>query len=265
MLAAPKRFVTESTKRLTRGWRTYAECGTCKADQLAFGCCGAVSEDEGYINTLRSDLCNSYYWTGNCLIDYIFFCAQWHPLLGIIFCHPNHPWSKLERIVMFLIAAEITMIPSACIARSSDDDVEQIFIIVFVTLPNLLAGVLLYQLSIADMRCPNLCGLCCKWTSRFCFVVLFLFGAMATILSYAILHRDGHNDLKKIIQPWIIGQLYSLATWFPLWIIIPCQVGFLSLWCAEKDAVEEAEAQGFNGDDVHLIEAAIDDLDSERS
>merc|ERR1719464_2229664 len=55
---------------------------------IVFGCGSGVSAEEPYYNRLRSDLANSYYWSGNMGMDYVFFCCQWHPILGILFSHP---------------------------------------------------------------------------------------------------------------------------------------------------------------------------------
>merc|ERR1711879_537111 len=60
---------------------------------------------------------NSYYWTGVPGYDYWFYVCNWHPLLGIFFCHPNHPWSKSLRLLMFFASLAITMVPAAYIGR----------------------------------------------------------------------------------------------------------------------------------------------------
>merc|ERR1719379_2767792 len=100
------------------------------------GCGDAVPEPDGmtpsFYHTLRWDLAMSYYFSGYMMWDWTFFCCQWHPILGIIFSHPNHPWTKKSRLLMWLLALQITMLPSAVLAKYGGV-ITRPLIIVFVT------------------------------------------------------------------------------------------------------------------------------------
>merc|ERR1719247_3830122 len=92
-------------------------------------------------------------------------------------CHPNHPWTKRERLGMTLVSLSITMVPSAFIGSTfaADDPGRKIFILLGVTIPDTVVGVLLYQLSIAETRWW--CALCACFWSRLqsCLFCLALF------------------------------------------------------------------------------------------
>merc|ERR1711879_130869 len=133
--------------------------------QMEYGCVdGKEEEKKDYIHRLRDDLANTYWWSGNWFQDFFFFVCQWHPLIGILMCHPNHPWSKRDRIQMTVISLCLTMIPAVWVGQRYEGQkdsnplakfertTETIFLI---TIPDIIYGVLLYQLSIADSRCPS--------------------------------------------------------------------------------------------------------------
>lgn len=157
-LTAARDNLTAARDNIKKGWEEYPN--NDKGAQVKFGCQPAVPDTEPYIHRLRSDLANSYYWKGQCWMDYIFFCCNWQPWLGILFAHPNHPWSKFDRIMMTLISFAICLVPSAMIATGTESLgvlARTPATIVFVTMPNTVFGVLLYQLAIADTRAP-----CCR-------------------------------------------------------------------------------------------------------
>jgi len=204
------------------------------------GCFGGRDEDTEkctYIKKLQCELANSYYWSGNCCADYFFFVCNWHPLVGMFFCHPNHPWSKRERLTMTLISLSVTMVPSAMIGTTfaADAAAKKLFTILGVTIPDAVIGVILYQLSIADSRYG--CHMCAPlWSClRSCLMCMALVGGVvSTAACYTILHADGVTHWDKMFGPLATGIAVSYLTWFPLWLIIPCQLGFISNWSAEN-------------------------------
>merc|ERR1740121_3364315 len=206
---------------------------------MAWGCCGGAPPDADYINTLRSELANSYYWSGSCIKDYIFFVCQWHPLIGIFLSHPNHPWTKRERVLMFLCSLALTLVPSAMIAAFLHDKgvrhvLKVLLTLILVTLPDTIFGVVLYQLSVADTKCP-LCAACTKSLEGCLMTVILIVGALSTILSSTILGAVGANWFD-LLQPLIMGKLYSYATWFPIFLLLPC-IGFALVWRGERNAL----------------------------
>jgi len=259
------------------GWDEYD-----KAEQVnATGCIGGEEEDPqvcGFIKKLRWDLANSYYWTGNFVRDYFFFVMQWHPLLGLIMCHPNHPWTKTQRFCMFMISVGLTFVPSVGISKLGDEifggealvaavsgevvDVAtittttiynvqdkirtgvktgsvQTLTILFVTIPDTIIGVILYQLAIAETRCGMCpccipCGKCVlKYTDYFAVVIC----AIAFTIGMMQLHWEVPWGALKIMAS---GKVISWGAWFIIWMLLPCQLGYVSLWSSESKAEERA-------------------------
>mmetsp|Transcript_28426 Transcript_28426/g.88406 ORF Transcript_28426/g.88406 Transcript_28426/m.88406 type:complete len:278 (-) Transcript_28426:140-973(-) len=233
--------------KIRKGWDEYPESEGGKGGQVRYGCCDATPADSPFVNRLKSDLANSYYWTGNICLDYVFFVANWHPILGLVFCHPNHPWSKLERLEMFLISLAITLVPSAAIGAYFDEDPRWLrskhaLIFAFVTVPDIVVGVVLYQLSIADTRCPNLCGKCLDLTKKCCIVQVAFAGAVSVAVAYVILSQK-NVSWTNLFVPLVEGRLWSFLIWFPMWLVLPCQLGFLDLWCSERRAADKKAAK----------------------
>lgn len=252
MAAAAKLQVAKLTETLRKGWGSYTECGTTKVDQIKFSWQDRVPHKSPYRNTLRYDLAMSYYWSGNFLFDFVFFVCQWHPILGIFLCHPNHPWSKMKRLSMYIISLELTMVPTmALTVREEDDNWEWIFS--FVTVPNLILGLVLYQLSIARIRCPNTCGKFFKYCSLCCRVSMLVVGLLLSLgCFYVVAHTEKGQPWFDMIFPLLLGQLYYQFTWFPLWILMPCKLGFISLWCQERRAAQQAKAAGEDPDAARI-------------
>jgi hypothetical protein len=229
---------SSATKALNEGWSEIPPPG--KSRQLAFGCFGGQDDDPAacnYINTLKTELANSYYWSGGPCYDYIFFVCNWHPIIGILFCHPNHPWTKRERFLMMLVSMCITLVPAAFIGKTFANDAVamKLFTILGVTIPDTVFGLILYQLSIAETRW--FCKLCLPlWTciQQGLFCIAFVIGGVSTLICYTILQDNGVTHWDKMLKPLITGLGVSYVTWFPLWLIIPCELGFISNWCAEK-------------------------------
>uniref|UniRef100_A0A7R9ZZW8 Uncharacterized protein n=1 Tax=Pyrodinium bahamense TaxID=73915 RepID=A0A7R9ZZW8_9DINO len=212
-----------------------------KAGQMKCGCEEGTEEDAPYFHRLQWDLANSYYWTGEYMSDFVFFVKQWHPLIGMFLCHPNHPWDKKERLMMFLASLALTMVPSAYIADKHPDH-KQVWTVFLISIPDTIAGVVLYQLSILETR--GFCRMCaCCWQvfTHANILCLLAVGALATYLSYRALGPDVH--WSEMLKPLIIGKAISYLAWFPLWWLLPCQLGFRSLWNYEQ-AEEAKRRQG---------------------
>jgi len=259
--------VKAAKEAIKKGWEQYPE-EEGKAGEMMFGCVEARPKTCGYILRLERDLVNSYYWSGNFCQDYMFFVANWHPLISIVFCHPNHPWTKCMRFQMQLISVAITMVPSAVItANFYGNDfnvaVRTFLILVFVTLPDVVYGVMLYQLAIGKTRCcGQFLGKC--WTAaQYCcmgYVVFFL--AVSSGICYVILSSQSDDmTVGPMFEPILEGRLMSAVAWFPIWLFLPCQLGFLSLWYDEqKAAIKDAEKKAAAAE-----EGAVGDTASARS
>mmetsp|Transcript_9317 Transcript_9317/g.16162 ORF Transcript_9317/g.16162 Transcript_9317/m.16162 type:complete len:261 (-) Transcript_9317:120-902(-) len=254
-MARAGRLWDSVARRWKQGWDPIPPPG--KSGQIRFGWCHGEDEDPEvctYIYTLKAELANSYYWSGNFLVDLLFFICNWHPLIGIILSHPNHPWTKRQRLSMMLLSLSITMVPSAYIGIYHILWEERLFYtILFVTLPDTVLGAILYQLSIAETR--RWCGLCAPlWTCiRQClFCITLTLGGLSTCICYVILQVEGETRWGKMLEPLFFGLALSYITWLPLHLVLPCKLGFFSNWCAEQSsgcsAAAEIEEQARAGD-----------------
>lgn len=239
--------------RFTEGRGDYPEPG--KSGQIACGCDGKEEEKADYIHTLKNDLANTYLWSGNFLKDYFFFIANWHPLLGIFVCHPNHPWGKRERLQMFLISLFLTMPMSVYLGMQAQINHWEkggptltISTLLLVTLPDVIIGVLLYQLSIADTRCPACAG-CWDVINKFCMNCFCLIGIISSGFCYLQLKSAPASvHWVKAFHPLVMGKVYSYVTWFPIWFVLPC-MGFAHVWYMENKALKkEEEGQALTSD-----------------
>lgn len=70
---------------------------------------------------LQHDLLSTVYFTGNCCKDYLFFMFNWHPLLSMFVAHPQHPYSRCERIFTFLVGCSLTVLPTALLMRGVEE------------------------------------------------------------------------------------------------------------------------------------------------
>jgi len=259
------------------GWEEYN-----KAEQVnATGCIGGEDPEKcTFIHKLKWDLANSYYWTGNFVRDYFFFIMQWHPLLGILMCHPNHPWTKEQRFYMFLISAGLTFIPSCAISvlicgdehgheheittivtttapidgpPASIDEVraatthavsktaELLLTIVFVTIPDTIFGVILYQLAISETRC-GACPCCIPFGKCLMkYTLIFAIVICGVNFGIGMLCLKGYPPMEAL-EVMLNGKLWSYGTWFIIWMLLPCQLGFVSLWTYEKKEADRLAA-----------------------
>jgi len=261
----------KSAKPATKyGWHDYPDG---RAAMMYWGGGGVVARDSPCYHRLQYDLANSYYWSGNFVRDYFFFVMQWHPLLSIFMCHPNHPWTKEQRLWMFLISAGLTFIPSCAISRifegSPDVAVLEtttpefavavvtqdavvaaqkgsiaVATILFVTIPDTIIGVILYQLAISETRC-GACPMCIpvgKCVMKYTLWIAFVVCGVNFAIGMAVL--KGHPPVEAL-EVMCYGKLWSYGTWFIIWLLLPCQLGFISLWTYERkeEARKESAAE----------------------
>lgn len=168
-------------EKAAEGWDPYPE-EAGKAGQVKFACQKGVSDECGYIRRLEKDLATTIYWSGSPCLDYLFFVANWHPFLGIFLSHPNHPWTKRQRVSMFLISAAITIVPAAVIARrfamGRIATLTPYTTFIVVTIPDIIVGFILYHLSVIDTYCP-ICDFPIKLVRQTCFCIAIFFAEIA--------------------------------------------------------------------------------------
>jgi len=242
-----------------KGWAKYPE-PEGKQGEMKFGCADARPKTCPYILRLERDLANSYYWSGNFCQDYFFFVANWHPIISILVCHPNHPWTKLTRFQMLIISVAITMVPSAVITaylsgHQYGGALRFVVILTFVTVPDVVYGVVLYQLAIGKTRCfGQFLERCWSAAQYCCMVWVIIFVLFSLGICIAILHAV---DLQvgPLLLPLLEGRLYSAVIWFPMWIFLPCQLGYLSLWYYEQKEAQKAAEEVAEDADGEMADA----------
>jgi len=213
---------------------------------------GEVAKEAPFYHRLQFDLANSYYWSGDQCIDMLYFYMQWHPILGLFLSHPNHPWSKKLRLVQLVLSMLFSLPATAAIAAITETDREdssvllgkvadKILTLSLITLPNCIVGVVLYQCSVAGAACPS-CRLLCECLHNCCACLMFVLACCAC--SVAIAFLSAKPNIVDAFWPLLMGLVWYWLLWFPLWLFVPGQLGFFSLW-----RVESAKARS-------LLEAA---------
>lgn len=91
------------------GWHTH------EANLMRYGSFRGIfgapaSKDHHFLLYVFGGHC---YWSGEALNDYAFFLANNHTFLALFFCHPQHPYSRTERLVVFLMVVCLTLFPVA--------------------------------------------------------------------------------------------------------------------------------------------------------
>jgi len=214
--------------------------------------CGLEDElerqDCPYIEDLKYQLAQSYYWSGIFLKDMFFFVCNWHPFFGMLLSHPQHPWSKRERVLTFIVSCSLTMLPSAVVIKYFPGEVRSGVIFIFITLPVSLIEVALYWLSVGGIFCTSLPGpfkACCMgsvWCLKHsCLCMSMLVSVSVLSLSLLLLELDESSmqHPEHLVDFFWISRLQSYIMWFPIWFLLPC-LGFLHVWFMEKDALRAA-------------------------
>lgn len=197
------------------------------------------------------DLANSYYWSGNVSRDYLFFVAQWHPLLGICYSHPAHPWRKDQRLIMLLLTISFITLPTARLLKildaSGKEDETQVAshweIFAHVTVPMMVWECALYRLAVLDLYCKGRKGACCRLCGKLvqcmqkcCFSVAVIFSGMMILASFCFLLGGsllGGNSMLGALRLIVVSCVQSWITWFPVWMFLPYN-GFLHYWHIEQ-------------------------------
>lgn len=212
-----------------------------KSDEVVFGVCQATGEDREtspYLDDLRCQLAQSFYWTGSFPRDLLFFICNWHPFAGMLLCHPCHPWSKRDRFMTFLVSCSITMLPSALLIKSLGGVLAAPTIFLAITLPVMVIEVALYWLSVGDIFFKGgrlaFCGDVMACLKHGCFCSSLTVSVLALLLSYLAL---GGEQPGLLVYPFLMSRIQSYVTWLPVWMLLPC-IGFVHCWFMERRASE---------------------------
>eukprot|EP00928_Gymnodinium_smaydae_P072955 TRINITY_DN56228_c0_g1_i1.p1 TRINITY_DN56228_c0_g1~~TRINITY_DN56228_c0_g1_i1.p1 ORF type:complete len:395 (-),score=75.38 TRINITY_DN56228_c0_g1_i1:60-1244(-) len=220
---------------------------------MEFGCkCCGPAEHEPVVS--KALLCRRPFWSDNFCDDYSFHVSNNHPLLGCFFCSPLHPYSKTERLLVLFVTSMYT-IAATCLVNSASSEAGELsgfdlhrvmFLptLFFVTIPVMLAQVVLEQFSVldvylrvdADARCATCRNACADWVLHFqrelfCFVVVGSVG----LTFLALVVSGGFSDMADIMTLFWTSRFESWILWFPSDLLMPC-CGFAWKWRREKQA-----------------------------
>jgi len=243
MAMLPTLFATEGVRPMTQEEKAQeVHCG-CADEEARVP--AARSE---YLHDLRFQLAQSYYWSGKFTKDYLFFVCNWHPFLGMFLSHPQHPWSKLERILTFIISCSFTMLPVAIAkkyGRMPDfPGITDVAVFGLITVPVMITEVALYWLSIGDIYCAgsghagDCCGKLVNLIKHCCLGGSLFLSVLFVVVSYSMLHED--DTISELVRPMIVSRVQSYLTWIPIWFVLPC-VGFFHVWHMEDKALSAAK------------------------
>eukprot|EP00448_Togula_jolla_P042644 CAMPEP_0170569282 /NCGR_PEP_ID=MMETSP0224-20130122/453_1 /TAXON_ID=285029 /ORGANISM="Togula jolla, Strain CCCM 725" /LENGTH=265 /DNA_ID=CAMNT_0010891401 /DNA_START=24 /DNA_END=818 /DNA_ORIENTATION=+ len=215
-----------------------------RVDHMRVGCLQEEGLPKKWKEHIQDDLLAHTYWTGNYLIDYLFFVCNWHPFIGLFLSHPGHPWSKFERFLTFLISCSLTMLPSALMLLWLGHGlVGKGALFVCVSLPVMILEVILYQLAVVDTHCDD-CQ-CIRFLARLiknsCLCCSLTFSISIVCFSGLIVTMN-NEPLVDLVEPFCWARLYSWAVWFPVMFFMPC-CGFCCAWRMDRDAFLAEEAK----------------------
>lgn len=106
-----------------------------------------------YSRDIEADLLHMRcYMSGEVLYDYAFHVANKHMFLGFILCHPVHPYSKLERIIVLLIICLFLVFPvTAFSVKFGQSGITRtVMIMIFATIPRNILKLYLIRISEQD-------------------------------------------------------------------------------------------------------------------
>lgn len=212
-----------------------------------------------------NDLYNRKYWTGHFCKDYCFHIANFHPVLSIFFCHPQHPYRKLDRACIFVIVTALSVMP-ACLVSSflhpeeSGDIVSLwnflmklsslVIIFFYITLPVMILQMVLEKLATLDFKFQDRVGLfglcrhcfwcltcCSKWMKRYLFFWAIIFTVFVCLVSTLILHSMGIKA-RHAVLPFLISRIQSLTIWFATDLLMPWW-GFIVHWRGQRQLYDQ--------------------------
>jgi len=187
---------------------------------------------------------NKYLWSGIWWKDYVFFVANWHPLLAILFCHPSHPWTRLKRLGMLFFSCSFTFLIADLQLRDADNKAMKWFaLFACVTLPAMIMETLLYMIVTLpaqfEDRGGRWCGWTCscfnrlsKWLKVYCLCKAFLL-AIVMIIATVYMAADYHDSMDLLGEAVLRSRIQSAIIWFAISMVNPWS-GFIVCWRAQK-------------------------------
>merc|ERR1719410_1185876 len=119
---------------------------------MSFGI--SVSQREYDPQVVHDLMENRCYYTGSVMYDYAYHLANKHLFVGMLFCHPAHPFSKWERLFVAVTVSALVVFPVAAFSIQFGQTglLRTFMILVGVTLPRNLLKLYLIRISQQDTK-----------------------------------------------------------------------------------------------------------------
>lgn len=239
---------------------------------LGCGCCFDISGgDQQQVERIKERLAtNTYHWTGNLCLDYLFHVSNRHPVIAIFLSHPLHPFNKTERFCLEWLRCSGTVAWVVIFEeqvkegrRERHESLSQAhdhaWLFLFTTLPISLIRAVLQAVAVETGRPGGIlervlgegCACAIQWYlmlscfSLVCFLSTICFWLIFVPGPWNAYGQDAIDISMTYVLAWHSVQQGWLS-WFLLDLVMPSRLsrcpwafGFYLQWRREK---EEAEA-----------------------
>mmetsp|Transcript_66678 Transcript_66678/g.124529 ORF Transcript_66678/g.124529 Transcript_66678/m.124529 type:complete len:615 (+) Transcript_66678:56-1900(+) len=253
-------------------WRGTDSMNTKELLQMEYACgwcsmfCEPRREKRASADVVRDLLHKRAYWSGEIAHDWWFYVCNDHDFVGMLLCHPAHPYSKVERVLTFFIISAVTFIVSIAVTEALSNSMwsrlAPVIILLFVTLPLKAVVAALKKTFVRDAEMLLDHGRAHEDAERarsqsiILGVVALVIGIIAVLVAGHSL--DSHNVSKAYaIRLYFTTELFRAVTQLILELVMPqivhgkspsdkrmC-IGFVHRWFSERqDYIGRALATG---------------------
>eukprot|EP00971_Amphidinium_carterae_P149803 2969725-Amphidinium_carterae.1 len=229
-------------------------CGWCSIF------CEPRREKRASAEVIRDLLHKRAYWSGEIAHDWWFYVCNDHDFVGMLLCHPAHPYSKLERVLTFFIISAVTFVMSIALTEllssSMWSHLAPVIILLFVTLPLKAVVGALKKTFVRDAEMLLDHGRAQEDVERahtqsiILGVVALVLGIIAALMAGRVL--NDHNVSKAYaVRLYFTTELFRAVTQLILELVMPqivgssknkserrmC-IGFVHRWLTEQQGYE---------------------------
>lgn len=201
------------------------------------------------------------HWSGEPILDYIYWLANEHAFLGCFFCHPFHPYSKTERCIVALVTVCLIIFPvSICSLTLGSNLLAPLWTLAVVTGPRNLLRWYIKRTSTRSDELELDFGFdetdqevlsAYMWQVTVNVVVLSFNSAVCFAACVYIVKSD--HDLWKTLLYNSDGVMWAFIMDLAFGIILPkravdneakerelpLSIGFFGRWCQERDLLAD--------------------------
>jgi len=220
-------------------------------------------DDEEYKELLKDFLCNKAYWSGEILYDYSFHMANRHMFISCFACHPEHPYSKWERLTVLAIIIPLIVWPVAAMTTAIGNEgfMRTVLVLMVVTIPRNLLRMYLLRIAVEDANQFVFHGARIQGQRVFAALVWELIFIFCMVLSTFIIccicsiyiTRHIADPLLQVLARNTDGILYAIVLEPIFDLILPnpgsdpvkrnWTIGFIGNWLQERSAAREQYQQ----------------------